>query len=112
MRKTATADDARLAETLRWLHDKKAADTVFLSYYPIIAQGAKDDRNFVKKSVSWAMKAIASRSAKLKLACAKWAAELAVSELAACQWVGKDVQRQIGRVTRPAKGRSKSLARR
>lgn len=37
------------------LHDKQAPDSVFTGTFPLIEQAADDDRNFVKKGVSWAL---------------------------------------------------------
>ena len=39
-------------------HDKQAPDDQFIEYVPLIKSGATDDRNFVKKAVSWALRHI------------------------------------------------------
>ena len=38
------------------LHDKKREDEAFLSRLPLIEKAASDERNFVKKGVSWALR--------------------------------------------------------
>lgn len=38
------------------VHDKKCADQNFLEYLPLIDRESTDDRNFVKKSVNWALR--------------------------------------------------------
>jgi 3-methyladenine DNA glycosylase AlkD len=77
------------------LHDKKAPDAPFLKSLPLIARGAKDERNFVKKAVSWALRGIARRGPSLKKPAAALANKLAASSHPAERWVGKDVLRQI-----------------
>jgi len=43
-------------------------------------KGARDERNFVKKGVSWALRAIGRRNPALKAAAVKVAKRLALSE--------------------------------
>ena len=38
------------------VHDKTAPDKSFLALLPLIEKGARDERNFVKKGVSWALR--------------------------------------------------------
>ena len=52
------------------LHDKKAPDDEFLPFLTLIEHAGRDDRNFVKKGVDWALRAIARRNATLKAAAA------------------------------------------
>jgi 3-methyladenine DNA glycosylase AlkD len=77
------------------LHDKKAPDAPFQKALPMIARGAKDERNFVKKAVSWALRGVARRSPKLRAESVKLAKKLAASKHPAERWVGKDVLKQI-----------------
>ena len=77
------------------LHDRKTPDAPFLKTLPLIARGAKDERNFVKKAVSWALRGIARRNPKLRAESVKLAKRLAASTHPAERWVGKDVLRQV-----------------
>jgi 3-methyladenine DNA glycosylase AlkD len=54
---------------MAWLavHDKKAPDEAFEAFLPLIEAGADDERNMVKKAVSWALRAIRKRSAPTAL---------------------------------------------
>src|SRR5688572_22583347 len=52
-------------------HDKQAKDAGFHDFLPLIETGANDDRNFVKKGVSWALRHIGHRNAKLHAAAIK-----------------------------------------
>jgi len=80
-------------------HDKTAADAAFLKFFPMIERGASDDRNFVKKGVSWALRHIGHRNARLHAAAIKTATKLSKSADATERWVGKDALRDL---TRPA----------
>jgi 3-methyladenine DNA glycosylase AlkD len=77
------------------LHDKAAPDKSFLAWLPIIEKGAHDERNFVKKGVSWALRGIGRRNLALNAAALEVAKRLAGSERAGCRWVGKDALREL-----------------
>ena len=79
-------------------HDRKATDAQFLESLPLIEAAANDDRNFVKKGVSWALRSIGRRSAKLRAACVALARRLAESDEPGARWVGKDALRDLARV--------------
>jgi 3-methyladenine DNA glycosylase AlkD len=78
------------------LHDKAAPDRRFLAFLPLIEKRARDERNFVKKGVSWALRAIGRRSRTLNAAALKVAGRLSLSQEAASRWVGKDALRELG----------------
>ena len=77
------------------LHDKQAASSEFLRLLPLIEAGASDDRNFVKKAVSWALRSIGRRSAELNRASIACARRLTQSEQVSARWVGKDALREL-----------------
>ena len=78
-------------------HDKAAGDAAFLKFFPMIERGASDDRNFVKKGVSWALRHLGHRSPRLHAAAMKTATKLSKSQDATERWVGKDALRDITR---------------
>jgi 3-methyladenine DNA glycosylase AlkD len=78
-------------------HDKKAPDSSFRQFLPLIEKGARDDRNFVKKGVSWALRGIGRRSPPLYAAAVALAKRLASSEDPAPRWIGKDALRDLGK---------------
>jgi len=80
-------------------HDKKTDDAVFLPFLPLIETGASDERNFVKKGVSWALRHLGHRSAKLHTAAVKTATRLSKSADRRERWVGKDALRDLLRPT-------------
>ena len=78
-------------------HDKTARDSAFLKFFPMIERGASDDRNFVKKGVSWALRHIGHRNAALHAMAVKTATKLSRSEHPTERWIGKDALRDITR---------------
>ena len=81
------------------LHDKAAADKRFLALLPLIERGAGDERNFVKKAVSWALRGIGRRNHSLHAAAVAVAKRLAQSKPSAARWVGHDALRQLSRAS-------------
>jgi 3-methyladenine DNA glycosylase AlkD len=78
-------------------HDKKAGNVLFLENLPRIERAAADDRNFVKKGVSWALRGTGRRNAELYTAALAVAERLAESPERAARWVGKDALRDLTR---------------
>ena len=77
------------------LHDKEASDERFAKWFPLIEEGANDERNFVKKGVSWALRAVGRRNPKLKSAAITLAQRLASCQQSSARWVGKDALRDL-----------------
>jgi len=80
-------------------HDKKSGDAPFTASLLLIERAATDDRNFVKKGVSWALRRIGGRSPALHAASVLFARRLADSTQAAPRWVGRDALRDLTRPT-------------
>ena len=76
-------------------HDKKSGDAPFADALPLIEQGAEDERNFVKKGVSWALRTIGRRSKALNTAAIATARKLAASNEPGARFVGKDALREL-----------------
>jgi 3-methyladenine DNA glycosylase AlkD len=76
-------------------HDKKAGDGPFLDSLDLIERAAGDDRNFVKKAVSWALRRIGRRSTALHAASVDLGRRLAESTAPAARWVGRDAVREL-----------------
>jgi 3-methyladenine DNA glycosylase AlkD len=88
----------RAAFALLWgltVHDKQAGDEPFADGLVLIERAATDERNFVKKAVNMALRAIGKRSAALHTAAVAVAQRLAESSDAAPRWVGKDALREL-----------------
>jgi 3-methyladenine DNA glycosylase AlkD len=73
-------------------------DGDYLKLLPLIERGALDERNFVKKGVSWALRAIGGKkSPKLRAAARELAKRLAASDDPTQRWVGKDALRAFAK---------------
>jgi 3-methyladenine DNA glycosylase AlkD len=83
-----------LIACLAW-HDQQAADARFVAVLPLIRRGAVDDRNFVKKAVSWALRNIGKRNPGLRREAIRLAKSLRRSDSRAARWVGADVLREL-----------------
>ena len=74
---------------------RQRGDAPFLAALPLIERAATDERNFVKKGVSWALRAVGRRNAALNKAAVELSRRLAESPEAAARWVGKDAYREL-----------------
>jgi 3-methyladenine DNA glycosylase AlkD len=77
------------------LHDRGTADAPFERGLALIEDAATDERNFVKKAVSWALRSIGRRNASLHAAALRVARRLSTSRNAAARWTGKDALREL-----------------
>lgn len=83
-----------LLACLAW-HDKNADDTKFIDYFPLIKRNATDDRNYVKKAVSWALRHIGKRNLNLHKAALKLASEIKQIDSKTSRWIGSDVIKDL-----------------
>jgi len=73
---------------------KQGTDEQFLRGLELIEAHANDPRNFVKKAVNWALRAIGGKACpKLRRAARELAEQLSVSEDATERWVGRDAMK-------------------
>ena len=83
-----------LIACLAW-HDKKASDDFFIDLFPVIKSGASDNRNYVKKAVSWALRNIGKRNPNLNQQALKLAKEISKIDSKATRWIASDVIREL-----------------
>ena len=76
-------------------HDKNATDQQFIDSFPLIERGATDERNFVKKGVSWALRMIGRRNAVLRAEAITVSQRLAASTEPAARWIGKGALKEL-----------------
>ena len=81
------------------LHDKAAPDEPFIRSLSLIEQASTDQRNFVKKAVNWALRAIGKRNSQLNGAAIRLSERLAASPQSTPRWVGKDALRELTKRT-------------
>ena len=96
---------ARLA-----LSDKRAPDERFLALLPLIREGATDERNYVKKAVSWALRQIGKRNTRLQRAAMKTALDLRTLDSPSARWIASDVIRDLERHTKASRTRSRQVS--
>ena len=77
------------------VHDRTAPDHMFIAWFPSIRRGAMDDRNYVKKAVSWALRQIGKRNLELNTAAIAEAELLTTSDVPSARWVGRDALREL-----------------
>lgn len=83
-----------LIACLAW-HDKRAADEQFVALMPVIAQGATDDRNFVKKAVNWALRNIGKRNRHLNAVAIETAKQIQQIDARSARWIAADALREL-----------------
>jgi 3-methyladenine DNA glycosylase AlkD len=90
----------RAAFALLWgltVHDKQAPDENFLACLPLIERAALDERDYVKKGVDMAFRALGKRNATLRAAAVTFARQLSASDEGARAWVGRSALRELAR---------------
>jgi 3-methyladenine DNA glycosylase AlkD len=77
------------------LHDKRTGDQPFVDSLALIERAAGDERNFVKKGVSWALRLIGRRNLALNGEAVTLARRLSASPDAAARWVGRGALKEL-----------------
>ncbi|MDR0181818.1 DNA alkylation repair protein [Lysobacter arvi] len=89
------------------LHGRLEDESLYADGLALIEREAGDDRNFVKKGVNWALRAI-GRRADWRVQATAVARRLAESGEASARWIGKDALREFAK--RPPKAARKQAA--
>ena len=77
------------------VHDKKATDRQFDTFFRLIKKEAVDGRNFVKKAVNWALRQIGKRNLSLNRKAIAVAEEIEQFESKEARWVAGDALREL-----------------
>jgi 3-methyladenine DNA glycosylase AlkD len=83
-----------LIACLAW-HDKERGDREFIELLPLLEAGADDERNFVKKAVSWALRHIGKRNVTLNREAVAAASRIGVRGGKAARWIAADAIREL-----------------
>ena len=75
--------------------DKEAKNERFLRFLPLIRREATDGRNYVKKSVNWALRQIGKRNTFLNKAAVREARVLAKMDSKSGRWIAADALREL-----------------
>jgi len=80
-----------------WLavHDKKAPDEMIAEFLPLLERHADDDRNFVKKAVSWSLRQIGKRSQGLNKLAVEAAECIKKQNIRSAAWIASDALREL-----------------
>ena len=74
---------------------RDAADETFEKFLAMIADGAGDDRNMVKKSVNWALRQIGKRNLRLHGLAIAAAEEIRQQDSRSTRWIAADALREL-----------------
>ena len=77
------------------VHRKDLPDAAFASLLPVIRAQATDERNYVKKAVSWALRQIGKRSSGLNPLAIRTAEQIERIDSRAARWVARDALREL-----------------
>jgi 3-methyladenine DNA glycosylase AlkD len=77
------------------VHDKKAPDASFIKLLPLIKKGSRDERNYVRKAVNWALRQIGKRNQALNAAAIETAKEILAIDTKSSRWIARDALREL-----------------
>jgi 3-methyladenine DNA glycosylase AlkD len=77
------------------VHRKDVPDRRFEELLPQIRAGATDDRNYVKKAVSWALRQIGKRSPRLHRKAIETACRIERVDSPSARWIARDALREL-----------------
>jgi 3-methyladenine DNA glycosylase AlkD len=77
------------------VHDKLVPQEKFRQFFPTILQAATDERNYVKKAVSWALRGIGKRSHDLNEEAIHVAEEIAKLDSRTAHWIASEARREL-----------------
>jgi 3-methyladenine DNA glycosylase AlkD len=77
------------------VHRKDRPDRDFHAFLPRIRAEATDERNYVKKAVSWALRQIGKRSAGLNARALATARRIEAIDAPSARWIARDVVREL-----------------
>jgi len=78
---------------------KEMPDDKFIKFLPIIKNGSTDERNYVKKAVSWALRNIGKKNKNLNKEVIKFAQEMERVDSKPAKWIARDTLKDIQRET-------------
>lgn len=77
------------------VHDKKTSDSGFVKYLHMIKREARDERNFVRKAVNWALRQIGKRNLRLNGLAIQTANEILAIDSRSARWIASDAMREL-----------------
>jgi 3-methyladenine DNA glycosylase AlkD len=77
------------------VHQKKAGDDLFETFFIPIQREAVDGRNFVRKAVNWALRSIGKRDIQLNEKAIAVARQMMQSDSKSARWIASDALREL-----------------
>jgi len=77
------------------VHDNKATNDQFRQFFPLIEREAQDNRNFVRKAVNWALRAIGKRNQSLNEEAISCAERIYEQGSKSARWIATDALREL-----------------
>jgi 3-methyladenine DNA glycosylase AlkD len=75
--------------------DKRAEDTKFQTFLPMIKREAVDTRNYVKKAVNWALRQIGKRNSRLNRKAIEASQEILQMDFPSARWIASYAIREL-----------------
>ena len=80
------------------VHDRISGDDIFRTYLDLVEMGSTDERNYVKKAVSWALRQIGKRNPELWKSALIRIDRIANQNSRSARWIAADAGRELSRV--------------
>ncbi|MEW6295248.1 MAG: DNA alkylation repair protein [Candidatus Diapherotrites archaeon] len=77
------------------VHCKQLNDEHFIKFLPLIKKQSTDERNYVKKAVSWALRQIGKRNKKLNKEAINTAKEILKINSKSAKWIASDAIKEL-----------------
>ena len=77
------------------VYDKEKSDNEFIKFFPLIKRGSTDERNYVKKAVSWALRNIGKRNSNLNQAAIQTANEIRYFDSKTARWIASNAIKEL-----------------
>ncbi len=75
--------------------DKTAKDSRYTKILPLLLREARDERNFVRKAVNWALRNIGKRNLNLNRAAIRTAEKMCTLDSRSARWIAADALREL-----------------
>jgi 3-methyladenine DNA glycosylase AlkD len=79
------------------VHSRRLSDQQFRDFFPLLLEGASDERNYVRKAVNWALRQIGKRNIALHDAAVSLAGQIRVIPSKAARWIAADALRELSK---------------
>ena len=77
------------------VHDKKSEDGYFEEFFPYVIEASDDDRNFVKKSVNWALRSIGKKNRHLNKRAIEVSNGILELDSKSARWIAKNALKEL-----------------